>query len=530
MSTNKPNILLITTDQQRKDSIGAYNSKLSTPALDSIAADGVIFDRAYIAHPTCTPSRASLLTGQYASKHGAYTIGTALSEDSLKVTDVLNENGYETYLVGKPHFQQISTEGTAECFSKAMDEDFWSSFTGPYYGFNNVSIFNGHSNYPITAGMHYRIWLKEKGLSDEDISNYFNHISTDKFREHGAWDIPREYHPSVFVSEATAKYLEAHREKKEDKPFFMWCSFVDPHDPHVVPEPYASMYSPDEIDYNPHKEGELDNMPSYYNELYEKDFKNVSFGDSIGLPSAPSAKIFGDDKYFREITAVHHGMVKLVDEEIEKIINKLKELGIYDNTLIVFTTDHGDYLGNHGFLYKGFPSYEEVYNVPYIVKNVAQANQGSRSGALISHVDFAGTVLSAAGIEIPAEMDSINQMPVFKGEKESIRTAVVIENRPIECGFYQHMLVTDNYKVVAYMDSKEGELFDLANDPNQYNNLWNDTKYNSLKQDLLNQLLNRLVLPKYKKSISDLPIDSCLEAISKKMHEEEPVQRRTSFS
>lgn len=519
-----PNILLITTDQQRKDSIGVYNPKLQTPVLDSLAEDGMVFDRAYITHPTCTPSRASLLTGQYASTHGAYTIGTALPEDSIKLSDILLENGYETYFVGKPHFQQLSTEGSFECESKALNEDFWKEFQGPYYGFQHTRIHNGHTSYPVTAGMHYRLWLKKKGLDDNDIAGYFNHSCSGSFRNHGAWSLPRELHPSVFVSEKSVDFLDQHRKHGAGKPFFMWCSFSDPHDPHVTPEPYASMYDPSDVEHQPYREGEFEDKPECYQDLYDHGPDALSFSDEFGVPSAPSGKLFGDEQYFREITAVHHGMVKLIDEEIGTIIDKLKENGVYENTLIVFTSDHGDYLGNHGFVYKGFPAFEEVYNVPYIAKTPGDRVPNERSNALVSHVDFAATALGFADIPVPTEMEGIDQKDVFLGTSQSVRTAAIIENRPVEKGFYQKMIVTKTHKLVVYLDSEDGELYNLKDDPHQYRNLWNESVSQDLKKDLCNQLVG------YKDRVLDFDISDCLKSITESMYAEEPVQRRTSYS
>lgn len=523
------NVLLITTDQQRKDSLGVYNKSVNTPNIDSIAGDGVVFDRAYITHSTCTPSRATLLTGQYASKHGAYTIGTALDPSVTLFSNEFKRNGYNTYFVGKPHFQQIGAKGSFECFEKAMDESFWRDYRGSYYGFDNLSLHNGHTIYPITAGMHYRLWLKDKGLTDQDISEYFNYQSKESYRTHGEWTIPKALHPTVYVADRAVDYLS---ECDTDEPFVMWVSFSDPHDPHVVPKPYATMYDPNKVNYLGYKEGELDDKPSCYKELYEKDYHNLSFSDEYGVPSAPSGKFFGDDQYYKEITAVHHGMVKLIDEEVGRIIQELKRKGMYDDTFIVFTTDHGDTLGNHGFVYKGFPAYEEVYNVPFIIKDILQdiphednheaIKDGiTRSSALMSHVDVASTILSAAGITVPSDMDGCNQLQVVRGERESVRDEVYIENRLVKSGFYQKMIVTQEYKLVMYMDSLEGELYDLSIDRNQYVNLWDQVEWDSIK----NQLLNRLA----KTQIQHGNLE-CLNIISEQMHNEEQVQDRKSFS
>ncbi len=520
----RPNILIITSDQQRKDSMGCYNDKISTPALDALAKDGVVFDRNYISHPTCTPSRATILTGQLASQHGAYTIGTGLKEDAPMFSKTLAENGYETYFIGKPHFQQLSTPGTFEYHGVSRNEEFFREYEGGYYGFNHTKMYNGHTNYSYTAGMHYYVWLKDKGLNEDEINNIFNYIPSDAFRQHGVWDIPRDLHPSVFTADSTIEYLDEH---DKEKPFAMWVSFSDPHDPHIAPEPYASMYSPDEVDYLPYVEGEHDNRPDCYNKLYHEGLEALEFHDGIGVPSAPTGKTFGDDKYFREITAIHHGMVKLMDEEIERIVAKLKALDMYDNTLIIYSTDHGDYLGNHGFVYKGFPAFEEVYNTPFVVKNVNQENAGTRSSALVSHLDIASTVVDCSGVETKLEaQDGKSMLKVFTGEQKAIHDFVLIENRPVTKGFYQKMIVTDEYKLVVYMDSTQGELYNLKSDPNQYNNLWDSEE--KIKLDLLNKIYFYYETGNENSYISSL--EDLLNLISSQMKSEEPINIRTSYS
>ena len=535
----RPNILLITTDQQRKDSLGIYNTnpdlKINTQNIDGIAADGMIFDRGYIPHPTCTPSRASILTGQYASTHGAYTIGTALPTDCLKVTDLLKTHGYETYCIGKMHFQQVSTKGSFEGPPNIYDEQFWRHFQGPYYGFQHAIMLNCHTSVRQTAAMHYGVWLKDQGLSDADLDRFFDYNYSK--REIGEWKLPRKLHPDVFVAQSTNKMIEEHAKTRSDKPFFMWTSFPGPHDPHVVPEPYMSIVDRDKVAYLGYKEGEHDNKPPIYNQLCQGGTKALPFRDKIGVPGAADAnsvgtkhKNLGDETYWRKAIAIHHGSVKMIDEEIGTIVDTLKKHNLYEHTMIIFTSDHGDYLGNHGFTFKGFPAYEEVYNVPFVVKNAGQVNQNIRTNALIGHVDIAPTVLNAAGIDIPEQMHGVSQMEVFTGKRDKIRKAFVIENRAVEKGFYQKMLVTDQYKIVMYMDQDYGELYDMVTDPNQYENLWDMKSYQALKRSLLGQLLAENVIAGQNKESTQKNTHEILNELSLQMHAEEPVLPRTSYS
>jgi uncharacterized sulfatase len=350
LSLKNPNVILITSDQQRKGSIGAYgNTLINTPALNSLADDGIVFERAYTPHPTCTPARASILTGQYGSTHGAYSIGTALPYDSHKVTDVLVENGYETYAVGKMHFRQVSTKGEFESVPNILDENFWRNFDGPHFGFQHVRMLNRHSSEQLSCREHYGVWLKDKGLTETDLKKYFNNQT-------GTWNLPLEYHPSVFVSEKANMFIDDHHKNRNNKPFFMWISFQDPHPPHVVPAPYDKLVSP-----------------------------------------------------------------------------------------------------------------------------------------------------------------------------EQVRSHVVIENRPIQKGFYQKMIVSDRYKLVYYYKQTYGELYDMTKDPDQYENLWDKEEFTSEKY----KLLYKLYLEYSPEGITDtgeIKIEELIKKLDEQIDNEGEVQERTSFS
>jgi len=519
----RPSILLITSDQQRKGALEVYGNELiGTPSLNSVAEDGIVFDRAYIPHTTCTPSRCSILTGQYASTHGAYTIGTTLSPGALKLTDILTSKGYETYAVGKMHFSPVSTEGAFESWPNIMDEEFWKQFDGPYYGFQHVQMLNRHTTESMSCREHYGIWLKEKGLDEEDLAAYFNNQFI------GNWKLPRELHPSVFVSEKTCDFINEHLEKRKDKPFLIWMSFQDPHNPHVVSSPYDTLVNPDNVKYKKYIEGEFDNKPPIYQELYDKGMGGIHFSDKFGVPCASPARPDREEVWRRSI-AIHHGMVKLMDEEIGKVIKLLKDQGLYDNTIVIFTTDHGDYLGNHGFRGKGFPSFEEVYNIPLIIKGSRMKDRAGRSNSIFGTIDLAPTILDIAGFDIPKEMEGISQKDLFAGKKKKIRDAFIIENRAVEKGFYQKMIVTKDYKLVYYYGQSYGELYMLSSDPDQYNNLWDNSKFQDMKRQLLFKM--------YKKNVSGkrirktkYTIPELLEFLDRQIEEEGPVQERTSFS
>src|SRR5690625_4571937 len=195
---NKPlNVLWITSDQQHFSALGTVNPKIQTPNLDRLANQGVRFDRAYCNNPTCTPSRATLISGLYPSSHGAWSLGTKLDEDRKTVGDIFHENGYQTSLIGKAHFQPLATtedQQSIECQPTLRDLDFWRDFNKthtPWYGFDHVEITRNHAD-ESHAGSHYGIWLQEQGV--KDWKEYFRrNFPPQKIihREH-KWDLPEE--------------------------------------------------------------------------------------------------------------------------------------------------------------------------------------------------------------------------------------------------------------------------------------------------------------------------------------------------
>ena len=168
MPQTPPNILLITSDQQHFDTIGATNPHLQTPALDRLCREGTRFNRAYCANPVCSPSRSTIITGQYPAWHGCWTIGVKLPEDVPTVGDALQAAGYDTTLIGKAHFQPLNStpdQTSLEAQPTLRDLPFWKNFTGPWYGFNHIELARNHAD-ESHVGQHYALWMEEKGLAN----------------------------------------------------------------------------------------------------------------------------------------------------------------------------------------------------------------------------------------------------------------------------------------------------------------------------------------------------------------------------
>ena len=488
----KPNILLITTDQQHFSTLGVTNPQIKTPALDRLAREGMRFERAYCTNPTCSPSRASMITGLYPAWHGCWAIGVKLPEDVPTIGDSLQADGYETILVGKAHFQPLKSEPgseSIECQPLMRDLDFWRGFHGPWYGFQHVETARMHGN-ESHAGQHYGIWLEEKGLTNwKDYFQQWPPSPDDRYagpyytRDSQVWDLPEEFHHTHWIGERTVANME--RCVQEDQPFFLWASFFDPHPPYTLPEPWASMYDPADMQPGQFLPGEFENMPPQYEKTLQADpdFSDYAEPGGQGLHGFHSHQHTEDE--MRRSMACYYGMISLIDSEIGRILNALDRLGIAENTLILFTTDHGHFLGQHGLIAKGAFHYEDLLRIPMIVRYPGQVPGGAVSQALQSQVDFAPTWLAAVGIPIPGLMQGVNQLEVWRGAEEKARDHALIENRHNPTSVHLRTYVNERYKITVYRSADYGELFDLQNDPQEHCNRWNDPEYQPVKADLL---------------------------------------------
>ena len=355
---SRPNILLITTDQQHFDTLGIDNPRIHTPNLDRLARQGTLFDRAYCSNPVCSPARSSILTGLYPAWHHCWTIGVKLPEDVPTVTDALANAGYDTTLVGKAHFQptaSIPGSESIECHPVLRDMDFWRSFHGPWYGFTHVETGRMHADEHL-VGQHYAIWMEQQGL--RNWADYFApwppNPSANKRRHH--WDLPEQFHHTAWVGRRTIANID--RCVQADEPFFLWSSFFDPHPPYLVPEPWASMYNPDDMVPGHLDPGELEHLAVHFRMTQQKHPDFSGYHETFTSHGYTSHLI--EDAELRKNIAIYYGMISFIDQQIGLILDRLDQLGIADNTLILFTTDHGHFLGQHGLIAKGGFHFAEI--------------------------------------------------------------------------------------------------------------------------------------------------------------------------
>lgn len=478
-----PNFLLITTDQHHPAALGSVTPAIRTPHLDALAGEGTRFDRAYCANPTCTPTRASLITGRYPSQHGAWTLGTKLPETEQTIGELLGDAGYRTALLGKAHFQPLasSTEyPSLEAYPTLHDLDFWRGFTGPFYGFDHIELLRNHTS-EAHVGQHYALWLEDR---DPDWRRHFQApAGTLPSDARHRWALPEELHYNTWLAERSDAYL-AERAADGD-PFLLWVSFPDPHPPYLVPEPWASMYDPATLEIPAIVPGEHEANPPHFALTQHPDPDFTPWRESGHWLQGMEESHLRDDEERRRIVATYYGMVSYSDAAIGRVLAALESHGLADDTVVVFTADHGHFYGQHGLQAKGPFHYEDLIRVPMIVRDPRAASRGAVSDAIQSHVDLAPTLLEYAGLAVPSTMTGVSQREVWAGTEERARESTICEFHHEPTTLNLRSYIEGRYKLTVYQGREYGELYDLERDPRELTNLWNDPDSASLKSALL---------------------------------------------
>ena len=483
--SERPNILIITTDQQRWDALSLWGTPgYDTPHLDALAKNGACFDNTYTPSPVCTPSRVSMITGQYSTRHGAYSIGMdpVPALDGPTIGTMLGDCGYATAVIGKTHFVARAIEdqhvaGVA-LDGPCPDTEFWANFDGPYCGFQHVRH-HRHHNAAGKPNAHYRAWLEKKGYELAYIDRL--HGDGDLRPKEGCWEgMKPEWTQNAWITEESIDWID---QLDADQPWLIMANYQDPHYPLICPEPYYNNVNMDGVDLGGYVEGDMDGKPPVWQRLldgkYWSDSDDEHWWDGICVPDSKTYDLRKDT--YAAIKA-YIGMCKMVDDYIGALIDGLKARGQFENTLIIFTSDHGDLLGQHGLWGKGPPPYEDVQRVPGIMHWPAAQKQAlGHVPSHFNHVDIVPTCLEAAGAPRQPFVQGISQVPVLRGETDSVRDWAIVDHiisrndwhpEVDTVDVHQKTFIQDRWKLVCYSHKDYGELYNLNEDPQQYNNLW----------------------------------------------------------
>lgn len=465
MKDTSPHLILITCDQLRMDALGCYgNPHVKTPNIDRLAETGVLFDHGFAACPVCSPNRGSMATGRYPSIHGLRFNGTSLPESEITLMDELRRHGYFTCGAGKMHFKpQWSTRRRNTPDPSPDDAITPQPETFPWYGFDQTFISEDNRVGP------YADYLEEHGLdtwSDLHSFSYPQHACARSV-------YPLEHHQTSWIADRSIEMIQ---KRKTDQPFFLWTSFVDPHHPFNPPAPYDEMYNPADMPLPKFSEGEPDSWPAKYRKKYEA---TAGSHEAIGMKTLP-------DEEWQKITAYYYGMITCIDDAIGRMLDVIdQELGL-DKTVIVFTSDHGEMLGDHHLLFKG-TMYDEVTRVPLIATGPG-ITSGTTCHNLISTIDIMPSLLACAGTEIPPSVQGESFTPASPEVPANERTALLIES---DNG--SRTLWKPDARLTWHGQNDQNELYDHKRDPNCFTNLWDAPEATALQKEMLSELLDQII-------------------------------------
>ena len=456
--TKRPNIIWITSDQHNANACGyAGNAAVKTPNLDALAAEGISFTHAYCNNPICSPSRISFITGQYVHTHGYmgnHNAGKSASNPNT-MAYTFKRSGYQTALVGKSHTVP------------AWDQESYDFIR--YNGFCDADPDAPLSN-------HYFKYLVDLGLADHYVEGTENRrpVVPEAYNGSAPWKLPYEHTVEHFTGEQTLEFL---RNRDLNKPFFISTSFLRPHDPYTPSPEYFGLYHPDEISLPDNiadaREG-FWSKPAFLQNLAANSFKNREQQiNRFGFA-------FDDARLLQRAVASYYALISENDFEIGRMISYLKEIDEYDNTIIVYTSDHGDFAGEHGLMGKCFSIYDAIHRIPLLVKYPGCA-KGTSSEAIVESVDIFPTLCKLADVPPPPALDG---QAIVRGQTiDDSKTAAFCEASGSSA------IRTRDFRLI-YHQNGEQELYDYRSDPGEMHNLCLDSAYTDIKHDLFKQLLS----------------------------------------
>lgn len=465
MDNKRPNILFIMTDQESVSLSGCYgNGRIRTPARDAIAANGVRFDNHYVASFPCSPSRATMITGLWAHNHGVVTNGIVMDEKMETLGSQLKRAGYDTTWIGKSHLGgwfEPHDEETCPYHELHTTEGGYAWKKHPGGAGGEDYRLNGFDTW-VSGWTDYRNYLQTTDLADDIKQDRWvgGHavMETAPDSEHAYSRLTKEHHMATWMAGEAVEAIG--KAEESENPFCMVLSFYAPHHPVAPPKPYDTMYSPDDmvLPGSYHADTSMHNLPGINPENNHDNY---------------IAERWTEDQA-KAYLARYYGYVTYIDDQMTRVVDALKAGGLYDNTIIVFSSDHGDMLCEQGMIYKHtFNGYDTLMKVPLTVQWPNGIVAGQVHGGLSSHLDLVPTLLNLAGVKQSAQMDGRSMAGVLTGNADTAREEVFVDvmnqGYVVRRGQWKYVLN------VAYSDGKlirkVDELYDMENDPNEMVNL-----------------------------------------------------------
>ena len=458
MTEQHPNIILIITDQQRYDTISALGFPyMDTPHLDRLVNEGVSFDNCHITAPSCAPARASLFTGYYPHVTGIMRNGDQWRHSWV---EDLSQAGYRCVNIGKMHSKPFETP----------------------MGFQQRFVVENKDRY-LEGRYFFDEWdkaLAARGLVKQQRELYRQRDDYGERMGAFTWDLPPETQSDNFVGGLAQWWL---RSAPKTTPLFLQIGFPGPHPPYDPTPEAAAAYIDRDLPLPDVSQAELDGLPPPFQDLRKHNME-VDHDSIVHLDKPTRAQL-------QRLRAYYAANVSLIDAQVGQIMTTLEERGYLENSVVIFTSDHGDCLGDHGQIQK-WTMYDIITRVPTIVWAPGRFDGGRRIDSLCQWMDIGPTVLELAGVEPRADMQARSLLPALEGSDETGRDLVFAEHPPdgVYHGPYMTMIRGERYKLVHFLNQDYGQLFDLEADPGEIENRWDDAALADVKRELLSRLLN----------------------------------------
>ena len=509
--SKQPNFLFIVTDQHRADHLGCYgNEVVKTPNIDSLAQQGQRWDRLYVANPICMPNRASIMTGRMSSLHGSRHNGIPLSKDHINFVELLKDAGYETGLIGKSHLQSFTglpatnvfqpKEGSAvpspelrDAFrdnrhgveydleiTTQWDTPLAERIEDDFYGFKHVEVTTDHGDH---AGGDYLLWAREQREDFDQLVGPENALPDERINAPQAWRtaVPEELYSTTWVADRSEAWLT--ERSKDDAPFFLQMSFPDPHHPFTPPGKYWDMYDPADIE-----------LPESFGKGQLPPIKAMQEAMQNGTDPRDNQSPFAvTPDEAKDIIALTYGMATMIDDAIGRVLAKLEALGEKDNTIVIFTSDHGDYMGDHSLMLKLLLHYQGLIRVPFIWSDPTAESSDQTDSGLASSIDIPATILARAGIQPFNGMQGRDLLSAGAPE------AVIVEedSQRTMTGFDKpqrvRTVVTERYRMSLREGEDWNELYDLVEDPHELHNVYDDPKFAAVRNEVTAIMLRKMI-------------------------------------
>ena len=449
------NVVLIMTDQHHARCLGcAGESVLKTPSIDRLAEEGVHFTSAYAQSAHCGPSRVSFLTGMYEHTHLRHRNDEEPPMELSSLPVQLREHGYQTTLIGKGH---VGVEWPREHFDDCRFSFMTDALPGD----------------PLSVA--YFKYLVDNGVADRfDQAGKYYHLDPDKPLPIS--ELPLEHSLENWTGDETVRYL---RQRDMAKPFFAFVSFDRPHEPLILQAELAGMYDPDEIQ-----------LPANVDDTFEtkSDLQKAAGRGELGYPYHPSTQAG-----LRRVLARYYAIITHIDEQVGKIYAELEAQGILDDTIILFTADHGNFAGEHGLFAKNLGFYECIHGIPYLMRYPRGLPTGARFDGIVESVDMYPTLAELLGIEAPITVQGRSFARALRGEGKWTKSASLCEH--VTADYHYMSMRTRDFRITVDAAGDASELYDHRCDPGELVNLWDHGDYSQIRARLVLDMLRYRACP-----------------------------------